>query len=73
MFDIFYRTITLTANCNIIIFSSIKTFQSIKLFSTIRNLSCYNLVCNIEKSKAEIEFAFLRLLSLFIAPIASLL
>ena len=47
--------------------------QSIKLLSTIRRLPCGNLVYKVEKSKFEIEVAFLRLFNLLIASITGLL
>ena len=46
--------------------------QSIKLLSTIRSLPCGNLVYKVEKSKFEIEVAFLRLFNLLIASITGL-
>ena len=60
-------------NCNIHIPSHPSKQKSIKLLSTIRNLSCSNLAYKVEKSKIETEGFFLCLSSSFIASITGLL
>ena len=67
----FYPTSTITTKCNIFFSSPLKQ-KTTKLFTIIRSSLCGNLMLKVERSKFEVEFTFLRLLSLFIAPTTDL-